>query len=59
MIGKRLKRARTAAGLSLAELGKQVGVSANMIKKYEHDESCPASRLTGIFRRRCKFRATT
>ena len=41
MIGKRLKRARAAAGLSLAELGKRVGVSANMIKKYEHDESMP------------------
>ena len=41
MIGKRLKRARAAAGLSMAELGKRVGVSANMIKKYEHDESMP------------------
>lgn len=43
MIGKRLKRARAAAGLSMAELGKRVGVSANMIKKYEHDESMPGS----------------
>lgn len=41
MIGKRLKRARAAAGLSMAELGRRVGVSANMIKKYEHDESMP------------------
>ena len=41
MIGERLKRARAAAGLSMAELGRRVGVSANMIKKYEHDESMP------------------
>ena len=43
MIGKRLKRARAAAGLSMAELGERAGVSANMIKKYEHDESMPDS----------------
>lgn len=43
MIGERLKRARSAAGLSMAKLGKAVGVSANMIKKYEHDESMPSS----------------
>ena len=43
MIGERLKRARDAAGLSMAELGRRVGVSANMIKKYEHDESMPGS----------------
>lgn len=43
MIGERLKRARTAAGLSMRGLAEQVGVSANMIKKYEHDESMPSS----------------
>ena len=43
MIGKRLKRARSAAGLSMAELGRRVGVSASMIRKYEHDESMPNS----------------
>ena len=43
MIGDRLKRARAAAGLSMNALGEQVGVSANMIKKYEHDESMPTS----------------
>ncbi len=43
MIGERLKRARAVAGLSMAELGERVGVSANMIKKYEHDESMPNS----------------
>ena len=44
MIGERLKRARAAAGLSMQTLGQQqVGVSANMIKKYEHDDSMPSS----------------
>ncbi|NNN23391.1 helix-turn-helix domain-containing protein [Pseudomonas nitroreducens] len=43
MIGERLKRARAASGLSMLALGQQVGVSANMIKKYEHDESMPSS----------------
>lgn len=43
MIGERLKRARAAAGLSMQALGLQSGVSANMIKKYEHGESMPSS----------------
>lgn len=43
MIGERLKRARSAAGLSMAKLGKAAGVSANMIKKYEHNDSMPSS----------------
>ena len=43
MIGKRIKRARAAAGLSMQALGKHVGVSANMIKKYEHNVSMPGS----------------
>lgn len=43
MIGERIKRARAAAGLSMQALGKEVGVSANMIKKYEHDISMPGS----------------
>ncbi|WP_445396739.1 helix-turn-helix domain-containing protein [Zobellella sp. An-6] len=43
MIGERLKRARAAAGLSMEKLGKAAGVSANMIKKYEHDHSMPSS----------------
>lgn len=43
MIGERLKRARAAAGLSMKALAEQVGVSANMIKKYEHDDSMPTS----------------
>lgn len=43
MIGARLKRARAASGLSMKALGEQAGVSANMIKKYEHDVSMPSS----------------
>lgn len=43
MIGERLKRARAAVGLSMQALGEEVGVSANMIKKYEHDQSMPSS----------------
>ncbi len=43
MIGQRLLRARSAAGLSMQALAEQVGVSANMIKKYEHDQSMPGS----------------
>jgi Zn-dependent peptidase ImmA (M78 family)/DNA-binding XRE family transcriptional regulator len=43
MFGERLKRARAAAGLSMQALAQQVGVSANMIKKYEHAQSMPGS----------------
>jgi transcriptional regulator with XRE-family HTH domain len=43
MIGERLKRARAAAGFSMQALASRVGVSANMIKKYEHDASMPSS----------------
>lgn len=43
MIGHRLERARKAAGLSMRDLAAVAGVSANMIKKYEHDDSMPSS----------------
>lgn len=43
MFGERLLRARSAAGLSMQALASQAGVSANMIKKYEHGESMPSS----------------
>jgi transcriptional regulator with XRE-family HTH domain len=45
MIGKRLKLARAAAGLSLRELAERIGnrVSAQQIGKYERDEDVPSS----------------
>lgn len=43
MIGERLKRARIASGLSMDQLARMVGVSANMIKKYEHNKNMPTS----------------
>ena len=43
MIGERLLRSRNAAGLSMQALASQVGLSANMIKKYEHNQSMPSS----------------
>ncbi|KQN53781.1 ImmA/IrrE family metallo-endopeptidase [Erwinia sp. E602] len=43
MIGERLLRARSAAGLSMQALGEAAGVSANMIKKYEHNQNMPSS----------------
>ena len=43
MFAERLIRARKAAGLSMNALGKQVGVSANAIKKYEHGDNMPSS----------------
>jgi Zn-dependent peptidase ImmA (M78 family)/transcriptional regulator with XRE-family HTH domain len=43
MFAERLIRARKAAGLSMSALGKEAGVSANAIKKYEHGENMPSS----------------
>lgn len=43
MIGERLYRARSANGLSMQALGTAAGISANMIKKYEHNQSMPSS----------------
>ncbi|MGH9673694.1 MAG: helix-turn-helix domain-containing protein [Bryobacteraceae bacterium] len=45
MIGKRLKLARAAAGLSLRDLQAKIGnrVTAQAIGKYERDESVPGS----------------
>lgn len=45
MIGKRLKLARAAAGLSLRELEEKIGnrVTAQAIGKYERDKSMPSS----------------
>ena len=45
MIGKRLRLARSAAGLSLRDLEARIGnrVTAQAISKYERDESMPSS----------------
>ncbi|WP_273777654.1 ImmA/IrrE family metallo-endopeptidase [Acinetobacter sp. GSS19] len=43
MFGERLLRARSSNGLSMKDLANQVGLSANMIKKYEHGDSLPSS----------------
>ena len=45
MIGKRLKLARSAAGLSLRGLERRIEnrVTAQAIGKYERDESMPSS----------------
>ncbi len=47
MIGERLKLARSAAGLSLRELGDRLGglVSAQAIGKYERDQMMPGSEV--------------
>lgn len=43
MIGQRLYRARKAAGLSLRDLGEQVGLTHAAIKKYEDEQATPSS----------------
>ncbi len=43
MIGTRIKRARSAAGLPLRALAEECGVSAMAISKYERDEITPSS----------------
>jgi Zn-dependent peptidase ImmA (M78 family)/DNA-binding XRE family transcriptional regulator len=43
MIGQRLHRARKAAGLSLRDLGAQVGLTHASIKKYEDEQATPTS----------------
>jgi Zn-dependent peptidase ImmA (M78 family)/DNA-binding XRE family transcriptional regulator len=43
MIGQRLHRARKAAGLSLRDLGAQVGLTHASIKKYEDEQATPSS----------------
>lgn len=45
MFGERLHLARKASGLSMKKLADAVGVSANMIKKYEHNQSIPSSSI--------------
>ena len=44
MIGERLTVARARKRMSMRDLGKIIGVSAQMIMKYEHNKSMPSSR---------------
>ena len=44
-IGSRIKQARTAAGLSQAQLAQKVGVSAGAIGNYESDYSSPKDEI--------------
>ncbi len=41
VFARRLKQLREMRGLSMKALGETVGVSANMVKKYEHGQSMP------------------
>jgi len=43
MIGARLHRARKASGLSLRDLGHELGISHTAVSKYEKDQVMPAS----------------
>src|SRR5262245_39252838 len=43
MIGQRLRRARKISGLSLRDLGEQIGLTHAAIKKYEDDHATPSS----------------
>lgn len=43
MIGQRLSRARKAAGLSLRDVGAQIGLTHASIKKYEDEQATPTS----------------
>ncbi len=42
-IGSRIRSARLAAGLAQQELADAIGVSKNMVSKYEKGDSCPPS----------------
>lgn len=48
-IGKRVRRARQAAGLTQVEMAKRVGISPQQLQKYERGENkVSASRLASI-----------
>ena len=61
-IGERVKLARMSAGLSQRQLGKEMGMSAMAISKYETGEVVPNSRVliqlsqTQIGRASCRER---
>lgn len=41
--GQRMRLARKAKGYSMQSLADKIGVSKNMVSKYEHDKSIPSS----------------
>lgn len=43
MLGTRIKQGRLAAGLSLRQLGQQIGLSAMALSKYENNQMKPSS----------------
>lgn len=47
-IGERIREARKAKGLTLEELGEQLGVSHAAVSRWENDERTP--RLEHLFR---------
>lgn len=47
-IGERIREARTEKGLTLEELGKQVGVSHASVSRWESEERTP--RIEHLFR---------
>lgn len=59
MLGERLQRARTLAGLSQTALAQQLDLSTDMLKKYEQNSSLPGSdtllKLAKIFNVQCEF----
>lgn len=52
--GRRLRVARAAAGLSCAELGQRVGVSAQSINKMEMDKMMPRSSVFVAICEQCR-----
>lgn len=56
MIGPRIHRARTAAGLSLRALAEHVGVSQTAISKFEKDQLTPSSPALLAIARACDVR---
>lgn len=56
MIADRIRQARLAAGLTLRELGEQVGVSHTAIQKYEKGLVTPSSSKLLKLARACGIR---
>ncbi len=56
MISDRIRQARLAAGLTLADLGEKVGVSCTTIQKYEKGLMTPSSSQLLKLARACGIR---